>query len=92
MTELNKKSLDFSLDNNANAVTDITGFGLLGHLYEMLNNSNFSATIKFDSVPLIENIYDYLDKKIFPSGSLRNYDYLSDKFISDLDETLIIAI
>ena len=58
MTELNKKSLNFSLDNNANAITDITGFGLLGHLYEMLNDSKLSATIKFDSVPLIENIYD----------------------------------
>tara|TARA_Y100000994_G_scaffold236238_1_gene226658 strand:- start:138 stop:1088 length:951 start_codon:yes stop_codon:yes gene_type:complete len=86
MTELNKKSLNFSLDNNANAITDITGFGLLGHLYEMLNDSKLSATIKFDSVPLIENIYDYLDKEIFPSGSLRNYEYLSDKLISDLDE------
>ena len=57
MTELNKKSLNFSLDNNANAITDITGFGLLGHLYEMLIDSKLSATIKFDSVPLIENIY-----------------------------------
>ena len=35
---------------------------------------------------MIENIYDYLDKEIFPSGSLRNYKYLSDKLISDLDE------
>ena len=45
MTELNKKSLNFSLDNNANAITDITGFGLLGHLYEMLNDSKLSATL-----------------------------------------------
>ena len=86
MTELNKKSLYFSLDNNANAVTDITGFGLLGHLYEMLTGSNLSATVKFNNVPLIENINNYLEKKIFPSGSLRNYDYLSDKLISDLNE------
>ena len=65
MTELNKKSLYFSLDNNANAVTDITGFGLLGHLYEMLTGSNLSATVKFNNVPLIENINNYLEKKYF---------------------------
>ena len=89
MTNLNNKSRDFSIKNKASAITDITGFGLLGHLYEMIKNTNLSAKIKFDNVPLIEDIHEYLDNGIYPSGSLRNYDYLKDKVVTDLDEESI---
>ena len=56
MTKLNKDALEFGLRNNATAITDVTGFGLLGHLYEMLKNSSLSATVNFENVPLISDL------------------------------------
>ena len=89
MTKLNKDALEFGLKNNATAITDVTGFGLLGHLYEMLKNSSLSATVNFENVPLISDIYKYLDKGIYPSGSQRNLDYLSENIIHDAKEKSI---
>ena len=89
MTKLNKDALEFGLRNNATAITDVTGFGLLGHLYEMLKNSSLSATVNFEKVPLISDIYEYLDKGIYPSGSQRNLDYLSENIIHDAKEKSI---
>ena len=89
MTKLNKDGLEFGLKNNANALTDVTGFGLLGHLYEMLKNSGLSATLDFEKVPLISGINNYLEKGIYPSGSQRNLDYLSNNIIHDSNEKSI---
>lgn len=54
------------------ALTDVTGFGLFGHLVEMADGSGLSAKIDFEALPLLPNIQHYLDQKCFPGGTSRN--------------------
>ncbi len=63
------------------AMTDVTGFGLLGHLSEMCEASNASVTIQFEDVPTIDRaILDYyLEKKCVPGGTVRNWDSYGHK-------------
>ncbi len=69
------------------AMTDVTGFGLLGHLSEMCEASNASVTLFFDQVPTIDRaILDYyLEQKCVPGGTLRNWDSYGHK-IAGADE------
>jgi selenide,water dikinase len=67
------------------ALTDVTGFGLLGHLTEMAEGSGLSAVIHFDAVPKLSVIGDYLAQKSFPGGTVRNWDSYGHK-ISELTE------
>ena len=89
MASLNKKAMEFAKDNKANAITDVTGFGLLGHLSEMLKGSKLSATIYSEKVPVISGVEKLLDKDIFPSGSKRNLESIRDKLIFDIDNKKI---
>ncbi len=65
------------------AMTDVTGFGLLGHLSEMCEASGASARIEFDMVPTIERaVLDfYLDKKSTPGGTWRNWESYGHKIL-----------
>lgn len=55
------------------ALTDVTGFGLLGHLSEMCEGSNLQAVIEFDKVPTIDILGEYLEKGSIPGGTNRNW-------------------
>lgn len=68
------------------ALTDVTGFGLLGHLTEMAEGSGLSAVINFDEVPKLAVVNEYLAQKSFPGGTVRNWDSYGHK-ISELSET-----
>jgi len=61
------------------ALTDVTGFGLLGHLIEVCEGSKVSAKINFADVPIINCIEPYLKEKCFPGGTDRNFDSYSKK-------------
>ena len=89
MASLNKKAMEFAKDYKANAITDVTGFGLLGHLSEMLKGSKLSATIYSEKVPVITGVEELLEKDIFPSGSKRNLESIRDKLIFDIDNKKI---
>lgn len=67
------------------ALTDVTGFGLLGHLTEMAEGSGLSAVVSFDAVPKLPFIEDYLAQKSFPGGTVRNWDSYSYK-IAEITE------
>jgi len=68
------------------AITDVTGFGLLGHLIEMCEGSGLSAEIYSEKVPRIENIGYYMDQKTFPGGTFRNFDSYGHKVAPMSDE------
>ncbi len=89
MVALNNNALKFAKDNNANALTDITGFGLLGHLTEMINGTKLSAVINSDNIPVIKGVHDLLNKGIYPSGSERNLASIKDKLIYEVGEEKI---
>lgn len=61
------------------ALTDVTGFGLLGHLSEMCEGSNLQAVIEFDRVPRFDVLDEYLDQNCIPGGTQRNWDSYGHK-------------
>jgi selenide,water dikinase len=79
MTTLNKPGEAFGKMNYVKAMTDVTGFGLLGHLTEMCEGSGLEATIEFDKVPVIPSFKYYLDQQCFPGGTQRNWNSYGHK-------------
>lgn len=81
MKRLNKIGERFGQLPYVQAMTDVTGFGLLGHLSEMCEASDVSVQIQFDAVPTIDKaILDhYLDLKCVPGGTVRNWDSYGHK-------------
>ncbi len=73
MTQLNSIGARFGELEYVNAMTDVTGFGLLGHLVEMCEGSGVSAEIEKDKISVLPNIQFYLDKKAIPGGTNRNW-------------------
>lgn len=63
--------------HSVHALTDITGFGLLGHLLEMLEASGVGAEISFSAVPLLSFAPRLAQAGLFPAGSLRNLDHVA---------------
>jgi selenide, water dikinase len=61
------------------ALTDVTGFGLLGHLTEMCEGSKLSAVIDFKKVPKITVLDEYIEQKCIPGGTHRNWDSYGHK-------------
>jgi selenide, water dikinase len=73
MMQLNKVGEHLAKINGVNAMTDVTGFGLLGHLNEMCEGSKLSAQINLNDIKLITSeIYDYLQQNAIPGGTIRN--------------------
>ncbi len=92
MTILNDAGLKIAKIKGVTALTDVTGFGLLGHLLEVCEGSNVSAKINYSKIPVFEPVREYLEKKCIPGGSLRNWDSFGHKLnISDHEQRLILC-
>ena len=78
MTTLNKKASEVALAVGVHACTDITGFGLLGHLAEMIETGNFGIEIDYSSVPLFSRTEEFAEMGIDPPGSQRNRKFRDD--------------
>jgi selenide,water dikinase len=85
MLTLNKPGAQFGKLPYVNAMTDVTGFGLLGHLVEMCEGSNLSAEINFNDVPKFDFLQEYVQQKSMPGGTQRNWESYGHK-ISSLSE------
>lgn len=72
MVGLNAAAVEAASDFDVHAATDITGFGLLGHLGEVLRASGTSALIEADAVPVIEGVRELAAAGVYPGGSRRN--------------------
>lgn len=86
MLTLNKVGTAFGKMGYVNALTDVTGFGLLGHLVEMAEGSGLSAEIDFSQVPKFDFADEYLVKKFIPGGTKRNLDSYRHKVQNLTDE------
>jgi selenide,water dikinase len=73
MVTLNKPGATFATIEGVKAMTDVTGFGLLGHLSEMCEGSGLVAEIDFAKVPVIPSLSFYLAQECFPGGTQRNW-------------------
>lgn len=74
MMQLNKIGKELAKISGVEAMTDVTGFGLLGHLTEMCEGSNLSAIIDYDKVPKLANLEKYIAQNSIPGGTKRNWD------------------
>ena len=92
MTTLNDKALEAARELNANAITDVTGFGLLGHLIEMIGDSEVTVNIYLDNVPVIEHAKEYFNNGVYPSGSKRNFDSAKENIIYNDDQESFVKI
>ena len=92
MTTLNDKALEAAKELNANAITDVTGFGLLGHLIEMIGDSEVTVNIYLDNVPVIEHAKEYFNNGVYPSGSKRNFDSAIENIIYSDDQESFVKI
>jgi selenide, water dikinase len=73
MLQLNKAGEHFGKLPYVKAMTDITGFGLLGHLGEMVDGSNLSAEIYFGKIPVLPNLKSYVEQNCMPGATTRNW-------------------
>jgi selenide,water dikinase len=77
MATLNKAAAEVMMEVGVNACTDITGFGLLGHLHEMALASRVEAKVYLDRVPVVPETWKLVRKDIVPGGTKRNLNWLS---------------
>lgn len=85
MVTLNKPGEAFAKLDCVKAMTDVTGFGLLGHLAEMCEGSGLTAVIEFDKVPVISSLPQYLSQNCFPGGTTRNWNSYGQKISAVTD-------
>jgi selenide,water dikinase len=78
MARLNRAACDAMLAGGVNAATDVTGFGLLGHLAEMLRASDVGASIQRTAVPFLPRVRELAEQGCIPGGSRRNLEALGD--------------
>lgn len=79
MASLNKIAAEILTDFTPHAVTDVTGFGLLGHGSEMARGSDVSFKIDYNHVPLLDGTYELAVKGVIPGGSKANHKWLEDE-------------
>jgi selenide,water dikinase len=95
MTTLNKGAKDAALAAGARAATDVTGFGLLGHLYHLAAASKLAARISLADVPVLDFVRNLAGAGVVPGGSKRNLEYVTPfaRFAADVTaiDRLILA-
>ena len=77
MVALNRTASEAALAAGARCATDITGFGLLGHLYKLARASNLTAVIDADAVPYLDGARDALDAGYVSGGTRRNLEWVT---------------
>jgi len=79
MTELNRKAAELMKGFKVHACTDVTGFGLLGHLCEMLGDGKIGIRISLDAIPILPKAEEYAAMGLVPGGAHRNREFYAPK-------------
>jgi selenide,water dikinase len=79
MLTLNDKASELALKAGATSCTDVTGFGLLGHAYNMVKDSSTDFEIKKDSIPVLEHVHEMINAGMVPEGAYNNLRFLGGK-------------
>jgi len=79
MMKLNNVGDKLSKLKGVTAMTDVTGFGLLGHLLEVCEGSNLSAILDYNKIPVFDSAIEYIDKRNIPGGTKRNWESYGEK-------------
>lgn len=89
MARLNDLAGGALVENGATAATDVTGFGLMGHLSELCSGSEVGAVIDSQSVPVLEGVHELLADGMWAGGSQRNYDAVRSRIRTDQPDMVI---
>ncbi len=81
MAALNKDASEAMVSVGAHACTDVTGFGLLGHLHEMTAGSKVGARVSLSKVPVLPEAWELVQEGICPGGTRRNYESLQGAIV-----------
>ncbi len=92
MTTSNRAASQDALAAGCRCATDVTGFGLLGHLYKLCRASGVSAVIDSASVPYLEATRSSLAAGFVPGGSRRNLDWVRSHLSADVDEDELVLL
>ncbi|MFC6713502.1 selenide, water dikinase SelD [Branchiibius cervicis] len=92
MTTLNRDASRAALDAGAVCATDVTGFGLLGHLFKLCRASGVSAVIESDAVPYLDPVRSSYAAGFVPGGSRRNLDWVRPHLDSQVDEDELVLL
>jgi selenide, water dikinase len=77
MAALNRSGAEAALEVGVHAMTDVTGFGLLGHLAEMLRAGGTSATLIAHQIPVLDDVAEFARADVYPGGSKANMLYVA---------------
>lgn len=91
MCQMNAIGSAFSELDAVTAMTDVTGFGLLGHLTEICEGSNLNAEVYFEKIKTLDGVPDYIAKGCVPGGTERNFDSYGNKIspLTDLQKAVL---
>ena len=92
MTQLNDMASRNALGAGIRAATDVTGFGLLGHLYKMARASGVTAVVDAAAVPYLDGARESLAEGFVPGGSRRNLDWVRPHLESEVDEDELVLL
>lgn len=92
MSKLNAAAAGIARKYPVHACTDVTGFGLLGHLWEMLGDGTVSAAVFANRVPVIPGTAEMIRRNVIPGGTDANLEYLQEKVHWDKTVTKIMRI
>lgn len=79
MTELNKKARDVFVQHEIHACTDVTGFGLMGHLFEMVNGTDCEVLVDTAAVDILPAALEFARMGVLAEGMYRNRDYCAEQ-------------
>jgi selenide,water dikinase len=79
MERLNREASEAMIEVGVHAATDVTGYGLLGHLYEMTAGSAVTARIWYSRIPVLEEAHTLVRQGAIAGGTARNYEYLQTR-------------
>lgn len=85
MTALNRKASELMMETGVNACTDVSGFGLMGHACEMVEDTRFGLTIDSTAIPLFNEAKGFAEIGMIPGGLNRNRDYQEPKVVISPD-------
>ena len=92
MAALNAAASRAALDAGIEAATDVTGFGLLGHLYKMARASGVTAVVDAAAVPYLEGARESLAAGFVPGGSRRNLDWVRPSLSASVDDDELVLL
>jgi selenide,water dikinase len=92
MSTLNKYAADCAKNYKVNACTDITGFGLLGHTYEMAEGSGVCINITSSNIKFMEGAAEYAKMGLLPAGTYRNKKHIENKYESKIGEEYVLDL